>query len=476
VTFTAPLPFAEAIAIAQRKGILPTNLTSAQLSRLEAELKRRAWFSATLDKAQVLQVLADNVEKIVGRVGIPDENGRLRSIPEAKSQLREALAAAGVPGAQPGQRNIQDFYSDARRQLMIETNVLDTLGAGQHIAGNDPVALEVNPAYELIRMIVPKGGVAAERDWIERWHDAMDAIGSDAESGCTDPDDAGGRMVALKNHPIWDALGDGAGGYADCLGNSWPPYAFNSGMNRIVVPRADCIELGILDEDEQVQPDDSIDLNENLQASAGKFGTALQAQLARQAGLELTDGVLRLVQNRALRNSNDNHDARGRFTTRGAAAESLRGLRAVKTALREKRDAISAMSDPELGPIDFVFKGRGGKGLAGIIRDHGVDAAHEAPMVIAFGTKLPRNGNTQVIVKDGWRVVLTKSDGLDKRHWVLTSYDTGKKKERLVNAREDLIPSRLRSAGLHWPRPVEGAVARRQATLRAALGQLREAA
>jgi hypothetical protein len=44
--FTEPLPFTEAIRIASERGLLPTNLTSAQISEWDDELKRLSVFSA----------------------------------------------------------------------------------------------------------------------------------------------------------------------------------------------------------------------------------------------------------------------------------------------------------------------------------------------------------------------------------------------------------------------------------------------
>ena len=101
-----------------------------------------------------------------------------------------------------------------------------------------------------------------------------------ADTGCTDPDEADGRMVALVNHPIWPALGDGAGGYDDSLGNPWAPFAFNSGRGTEAVPRDECVELGIMGADDVVTPDRSIDINEGLEASVAKFDQAMQDALA----------------------------------------------------------------------------------------------------------------------------------------------------------------------------------------------------
>lgn len=294
MTFGEPIPFEEAIAIAQSKGLLPNDLSSAQLSVLDQQLKQRAVFSARLDKAEVLQVLLDNLEAIVS--GLRDERGVYRSIPEAKAQLREAMLRAGVPFAPVGTAKIKDFYSDTRRDLIVRTNVLDTMGFGQHVALQG--SLYSVPAQKLVRTRVPKGGAAAMRPWVRRWHDAMDAIGSDAESGCTIPEESGGIMAALINHPIWQALGNGAGGYGDALGNPWAPFAFNSGMSLTPISRAQAVALGLIGIDEEIEPETHFDMNENLEASVAKFSGALQGEL-NKGGLKILDGVLKIANRRA---------------------------------------------------------------------------------------------------------------------------------------------------------------------------------
>lgn len=293
MNFDEPIPFDEAIAVAQRKGLLPTNLSSLQLSVLEQQLKQRAVFSARMDKAEVLQVLQENLEAIVS--GLRDERGVYRSIPEAKAQLREAMLKAGVPLEPYGTRKIQDFYSDARRDLMVRTNVLDTLGFGQHVALQG--SLYNLPAQKLVRTRIPKGGTASMRPWLQRWADALDAIGSDADSGCTIPGESGGVMAALINHPIWQALGGGAGGYGDSLGNPWAPFAFNSGMSTTPIARSEAISLGLLTEDQHIEPDDSFDMNEHLEASVSRFSSALQGELDK-GGLKVLGGVLKIANRR----------------------------------------------------------------------------------------------------------------------------------------------------------------------------------
>ena len=54
------------------------------------------------------------------------------------------------------------------------------------------------------------------------------------------------RFIALKSSPIWQALGDGVGGFTDTLGNPYPPFAYSSGMDWQAVDRDTCEKLGLV--------------------------------------------------------------------------------------------------------------------------------------------------------------------------------------------------------------------------------------
>lgn len=281
-----PTPFDEAIKIAQRKHLLPTDLTSAELHALAGELKRRAVFSSRLALADPLQQLQDDLAQIVS--GEKDPAGVLRSIPEAKARLGRALQNAGYAAPEGKEGTLLDHLSDARRQLIVETNVLDTLNFGRFQKSQNKVTLEVLPAWELVRMRQPRKPEWM-RDWDERWEAAREDAG---DEGCTAA--SSGRLVALKNHPIWAALGDGAGGYQDTLGNPWPPFAFHSGMNWINIGRDTAIELGLMSDDDTIEPDDSHNLNEGLQGSVARFGELLIKALFDHQEFKLADGILTL--------------------------------------------------------------------------------------------------------------------------------------------------------------------------------------
>ena len=132
-------------------------------------------------------------------------------------------------------------------------------GAGRFLLGQTDV--DEYPAWELYRLYPRKqprlwaGDEGTEdptlgSEFAGRWYAAAQAAG--------DPDAARilqdtGRMIALKSSGIWNMLGTM---FADSLGNSYPPFAFNSGMEVDGVPYNECIQLGLLDPGEQPEATD----------------------------------------------------------------------------------------------------------------------------------------------------------------------------------------------------------------------------
>jgi hypothetical protein len=90
------------------------------------------------------------------------------------------------------------------------------------------------PAWRLSRF----GDRKDPRDWQARWAAAFNECGG---KGCA----PSGEMVARKDSPIWEKIGAGAGGHKDTLGNPYPPFAFNSGMDWEDVDAEECEALGI---------------------------------------------------------------------------------------------------------------------------------------------------------------------------------------------------------------------------------------
>ena len=159
--------------------------------------------------------------------------------PAAPANTRDVAHDVAHTRRNPASIKRLDLIVDTQRQMAASV---------ANIAAETPATLEEWPAQELTRFV---GRGAPRADWAARWAAAGDAVGWVGAAK-----DAGGfpdwRMVALKTSPIWQALGDGAGGYRDTLGNPYPPFAFGSGLAWADVSRDEAIELGLIQPEEQV--------------------------------------------------------------------------------------------------------------------------------------------------------------------------------------------------------------------------------
>ena len=94
-------------------------------------------------------------------------------------------------------------------------------------------------------------------------------------------------MIALKDSPIWEALGNGAGGFRDTLGNPYPPFAYGSGMDWIGIDRDECISLGLIDGDTPPSTEHQAP-GTNFNATLAPDGDEL-AEAAARYGFSLDD-------------------------------------------------------------------------------------------------------------------------------------------------------------------------------------------
>lgn len=253
--FDAPVPFREAVKIAAGKKVMPTSLTSAELSQLNKGILRSSMTSAQttieglLDRyksgvlgivkpEQATRVLEDGTTTTVTEGFNP---AKLRAFIKGYLERITYQAPAGKEGT------IEDLSSDGRINLVVKTNVELAQGAGKFVQGNlDEDVIDLWPAWELVRYEERD----QPRDWEQRWRIAAQ-VASDVDAARVLEEE--GRMVALKSSGIWDELGDGAGGYLDTLGNPYPPFAFNSGMWTEDVSRDEAEELGLLDKGEKAE-------------------------------------------------------------------------------------------------------------------------------------------------------------------------------------------------------------------------------
>lgn len=231
------------IAALQREGKLPMQMTKETMDEMSKSMARyfsdvsQAKIQEFADKAKELaQKALANVE-----VKVPGVEGTVERSVEYQPDrmlLADFIEAHGIEKV--GETMNMELFFRIPREVAY--------GAGNFVRQNAaPEDLDAYPALELLRAfdrLVPRGSTdkPMDDDWPTRW----EAAGGELVDG--------ERMVALKSDPVWQALGDGEGGYDDALGNPFPPFAFNSGYEVNEITTDEAIELGLMNEGDEVQP------------------------------------------------------------------------------------------------------------------------------------------------------------------------------------------------------------------------------
>lgn len=182
--------------------------------------------------ADALRMACDLIEQVLRPSGIK-RSGRVTSChlevqssaglnnAEVPVQLRGILNGLGYRPSPSEVATIRDLTSPERLRLVIETAVSLSTGYAKFIAENDTSHLEVFPAQELFRLEFKK----AQRDWAKLWETKGGHLFN-------------GRMIALKNSPIWIRISSFA--------LPFPPFDFHSGMWIMAIDRNQAGELGLL--------------------------------------------------------------------------------------------------------------------------------------------------------------------------------------------------------------------------------------
>jgi hypothetical protein len=182
---------------------------------------------------------------------------------------------AGVGG-----EGVGDLTSDKRLDLILKTNVDSARGFAQFLKAQ--AYLDKVPAMEVVRY----QDRPEPRDWEARWMQAAQGSGDGRAGACLQQY---GRMVAAKNSPIWQFLGSS---WDDSLGNPYPPFAFNSGMDWLEVERDDAVALGVVDADQEIAAQELPDLNAELQSGYEFRDAKLREALTADGMLKFVEGVL----------------------------------------------------------------------------------------------------------------------------------------------------------------------------------------
>lgn len=229
MNYSKALPAKEALNASQVKILLGTDLSSAQLAEIPASIRERARFSAKVRSAGHLDVLDQGINDLVA--GATD-------FATQRLAVKKFMRSTGYLAPEDKRGTIEDFSSDARTNLQLRMGVQQAQGYGFWKQGQQEDVLFAFPAREFLRV---ESREKPRDNWAERWNAARAATVTD---GATDS--ASGRMVALTNHPIWAEFSR--------FGTPYEPFDFGSGMGTEDIARKEAVDLGLLDADTQIFP------------------------------------------------------------------------------------------------------------------------------------------------------------------------------------------------------------------------------
>lgn len=221
-------PLSRAVAKFLGKEVTPSAFGTAEWDQVAADIKDRAFFSARIESASLLQTMKNKLAQALqlhrkalhgAPQGPTEPAGMDRSA--FVREMRDELAQDGYNLAQ-GSQDLRDITSQRRLRLIFDHNAEAAAEAARYQIHQDPDVLDAYPVRELIRI----EGRQVPRDWQQRWRAAGGMLY------------AGGRMVAPINSDIWVKISR--------FGQPYPPFDFNSGMGVIDLPRDEAERLGAL--------------------------------------------------------------------------------------------------------------------------------------------------------------------------------------------------------------------------------------
>ena len=206
------------------KELLPTTLGSDEIrEQLAGDILRRSIFSARMASVPYLAKIREVCTAMsAGSINAAD----------ARAQLLSILEQMGHSPQDDG--GLKNPASIRRLNLILDTQ-RQMAASVARLSEETEATMTIFPAWELVRTGTRR---VPREDWPVRWRAAGDSVGWEGALQ--------GRFIALKSSPIWQALGDGAGGFTDSLHNPYPPFAYSSGMNWRAVDADTCEKLGLL--------------------------------------------------------------------------------------------------------------------------------------------------------------------------------------------------------------------------------------
>ena len=235
---------AQAIDNFARRKTVASAWNTADWAQAPAEIVSRSFFSAGVESGRFL---AEARSGITAALDVSrDQYGRLPDREKFVADLRGVALRLGL-GTPDKPNDLKNLAGARRLGIIWDMNVNSANGRARRAAGLSQGALFAAPAQELVR----GRNARVPRDWTARWAEAGAQV--DWEGALRT------RFVARKTSPIWLELSR--------FGTPWAPFDFGSGMILRNISRDQAVALGLLQEDEILEPDPDPAYNDGLAAT-----------------------------------------------------------------------------------------------------------------------------------------------------------------------------------------------------------------
>lgn len=283
LSFTMPGAKTLAQWLAGKRELLPTELSTVDLRKLDAAVRARSVFSARMTNVKAVDALKKLTDQLLaGKINEATARAALQDVIEGEGYTPETGFPGDTGKVPPAEADsLRDLLSERRGKLILDTQESLMANAGRKLAGNTQSERWAFPAWELVRIFrvqKPRGltGTAQDPTWEERF------VLSGGEL-------VDGRMIALKDDAVWETLGSSAQ-FDDGIDAPHPPYAFNSGMGWRAVPREECLALGLITGDELPEATE-FDLNGDMKAELDRNLEDIDPALLSAARASLTEAL-----------------------------------------------------------------------------------------------------------------------------------------------------------------------------------------
>lgn len=269
-----------AIAKMKAKAVVGSVLNTKEWADVPLALRDAAFFSSEIEKLRFLQRAQDRIKtalEMARREGLGKDGGpgafqtREKFIAELQKIAREeGLDPRNDPARADRAGTIQDPTSYRRLKLIWDQQIQTAQEFARWKAEQDPDVLDAYPAQEFIRV---ESRVAPRTDWAARWSEAGG-------------DNFDGRMIALKNDPVWMKLSR--------FGTPYPPFDFGSGMGLRDVSREEAEALGLIKPGQRPEPAER-GFNDTLEASVADLNPEYRKLLGATFGdaIDITGDVVK---------------------------------------------------------------------------------------------------------------------------------------------------------------------------------------